>query len=97
VQGALGRLYQGELETIVLAQEIAVDYVVLDDLLTRRKAQRLGLDVMGTLGLLLFLEKRSVLSAEQAWRKIRQLTEQHSMYLSPQLLQQIKIQLLGNH
>ena len=97
MQGALGRLYQGELETIVLAQEIAVDYVVLDDLLTRRKAQRLGLDVMGTLGLLLFLEKRSVLSAEQAWRKIRQLTEQHSMYLSPQLLQQIKIQLLGNH
>jgi len=52
---------------------------------------------MGTLGLLLFLEKRRVLSAEQAWRKIRQLTEQHSMYLSPQLLQQIKIQLLGNH
>jgi len=69
---------------------------VLDDLLARRKAQRLGLDVMGTLGLLLFLEKRSVLNAEQAWQKIQQLTEQHSMYLSPQLLQQIKIQLLGN-
>jgi len=85
------------LEAIVLAQEIAVDYVVLDDLLARRKAQRLGLDVMGTLGLLLFLEKRRVLNAEQAWRKIRQLTEQHSMYLSLQLLQQIKIQLLGNH
>ena len=85
------------LEAIVLAQEIAVDYVVLDDLLARRKAQCLGLDVMGTLGLLLFLEKRRVLSAEQAWRKIRQLTEQHSMYLSLQLLQQIKIQLLGNH
>ncbi len=96
VQGALGRLHQGELEAIVLAQEIAVDYVVRDDLLARRKAQRVGLDVIGTLGLLLFLEKRSVLDAEQAWQKIQQLTEQHSMYLSPQLLQQIKIQLLGN-
>jgi len=30
------------LEAIVLAQEIAVDYVVLDNLLARRKAQRLG-------------------------------------------------------
>jgi len=97
VQGALGRLHQGELEAIVLAQEIAADYVVLDDLLARRKAQRLGLDVIGTLGLLLFLEKRSLLSAEQTWQKIRHLTEQHSMYLAPQLLQQIKTQLLGNH
>lgn len=97
VQGALGRLHQGELEAIVLAQEIAADYVVLDDLLARRKAQRLALDVIGTLGILLFLEKRSVLTAEQTWQNIRQLTDQHSMYLAPQLLQLIKNQLLGLH
>lgn len=97
VQGALGRLHQGELEAIVLAQEIAADYVVLDDLLARRKAQRLAINVIGTVGLLLFLEKRSVLTAEQTWQKIRQLTDQHSMYLAPQLLQLIKNQLLGLH
>ncbi len=97
MQGALGRLHQGELEATVLAHEIAADYVVLDDLLARRKAQRLALDVIGTVGLLLFLEKRSVLTAEQTWQKIRQLTYQHSMYLAPQLLQLIKNQLLGLH
>jgi len=97
VQGALGRLHQGELEAMLLAREIAADYVVLDDLLARRKAQRLELKVIGTLGLLLLIEKRGILNAEQTWQKIRQLTEQHGMYLSPPLLQQIKNKLLGIH
>ena len=97
VRGALGQLHQGELEAIVLAQEMRVDYVVLDDLLARRKAQRLELGVIGTLGLLLLLEKRSVLSAEETWHKIRQLTEQHGMYIAPQILQQIKNQLFCIH
>ena len=97
VSGALGRLHQGELEAIVLAQEIAADYVVLDDLLARRKAQRLGLSVIGTLGLLLLLEKRSVLSAEEVWQKIQELNRYHGMYLAPQILQQIKNQLFNIH
>lgn len=97
VQGALGRLHQGELEAIILAREIAADYVVLDDLLARRKAQRLNINVIGTIGLLLLFEKRGLLNAEQAWQKIRLLTEQHDMYLSPPFLQQIKNKLLGIH
>jgi len=95
VQGALGRLHQGELEAIILAQEITADYVALDDLLARRKAHNLAVDVIGTVGLLLLLEKRKLLSAEQTWQKMQQLTGQHGMYLAPQLLQQIKIRLLS--
>ena len=94
VRGALGRLHQGELEAIVLAQELTVDYVVLDDLLARRKAQSLGLNVIG---MLLLMEKRGSLNAEQTWGKIRQLAELHNMYLSPQLLQHLKLQLLDIH
>jgi predicted nucleic acid-binding protein len=97
VQGALGRLHQGELEVIVLAQEVNADYVALDDLLARRKAQSLGINVIGTIGLLLLLEKRQLLSAEQIWQKIKQLNEKHGMYLAPKLLQQIKNRLLGLH
>lgn len=95
VQGALGRLHHGELEAIMLAQELSVDYVILDDLLARRKAQRLSIQVMGTLGILLLLKKRKLLSAEITWFKIKQLTEQHGLYLSAHLLQQIKNQLLS--
>lgn len=77
VQGALGRLHLGELEAIRLAHELSVDYVILNDLLARRKAQRLGIDVMGTLGILLLLKKRGLLDADNAWLKIIQLTSQH--------------------
>lgn len=98
VRGAIGQLHQGELEAIVLAQELASDYVVLDDLLTRRKAKRLGVKVIGTIGilllLLLLLEKRGALNAKQTWEKIVQLVEQHNMYLSPHMLEQLKEQLL---
>ena len=53
VAGALGRLHQGELEAMILATETQADYILLDDLLARRKAQRLGLQVMGTIGVIL--------------------------------------------
>ena len=93
---ALGQLHQGELEAIVLAQELSADFVVLDDLLARRKAQRLEINVIGTLGLLLLIEKRGLLTAEKVWQKITLLTRQHGLYLSPKILQQIQIKLLGN-
>ena len=50
---------------------------------------------MGTLGIVLLMKKRKLLSAETTWLKIKQLTEQHGLYLSPHLLQQIKNQLLS--
>ena len=96
IQGALGQLHQGELEAIVLAQELSADFVVLDDLLARRKAQRLEINVIGTLGLLLLIEKRGLLTAEKVWQKITLLTRQHGLYLSPKILLQIQIKLLGN-
>jgi predicted nucleic acid-binding protein len=70
--------------------------VVLDDLLARRKAQRLAVNVIGTLGLLLLFEKRGLLTAEQTWQNITQLIQQHDLYLSPNILQKIQIKLLGN-
>lgn len=68
-RGVLGRLHQGELEAIILAQELFADYVILDDLLARRKAQRLGMNIMGTMGVLLLLKKRGLFSAETTWLK----------------------------
>jgi predicted nucleic acid-binding protein len=43
----------GEAETIVLARELHAGRVVMDDLDARRFAHRVGLNVVGTLGLLL--------------------------------------------
>ncbi|MBF0471933.1 MAG: hypothetical protein HQL48_11255 [Gammaproteobacteria bacterium] len=53
VAGAMGRLHRGELAVMRLAQENSVKWVLLDDLLARQRAGRMGLKVMGTVGLLL--------------------------------------------
>ncbi|MBE0435491.1 MAG: DUF3368 domain-containing protein [Methylomicrobium sp.] len=94
LRGALGQLHRGELSAMVLAQETLADFVILDDLLARKKAQRLGLKVMGTLGLLLLMAKSDILTPVQVWRHINKLTGQHGMYLSSRLMEQIRQNLL---
>lgn len=49
----LHELERGEAEVIVLAKEKGVDLVLLDEKVARQQARVLGLEVIGTLGLLL--------------------------------------------
>lgn len=56
-------LGSGEKETIGLALETPANYVILDDLPARRVAERLGLQVTGTLGVLLLAKQRRLLPA----------------------------------
>lgn len=51
----------GEAEVIALAREVGADRVVLDDLDARRFARRLGLEMVGTVGLLLAARLRGEL------------------------------------
>jgi hypothetical protein len=53
VEILLADLGRGEAETIVLAKELEANRVVIDDLDARRYARRIGLELIGTLGLLL--------------------------------------------
>jgi predicted nucleic acid-binding protein len=53
----------GEAEVIALASERAVERIVMDDLDGRRLARRLGLEPIGTLGLLLAARLRGELSS----------------------------------
>jgi predicted nucleic acid-binding protein len=90
VKGALGSLHIGELEAMVLAQELQADYVLLDDLLARRKAKRMEINVMGTIGILLFAHKKGFLSSQDMLSNLEQLTQKHGLYISPVLLKEIE-------
>jgi hypothetical protein len=56
-------LDEGESEAIVLAQEVKAQWVILDDLAARNRAQSLNLPIVGTLGILLMAKDAGYLSA----------------------------------
>lgn len=56
-------LDRGEAETIALALELTADLVLLDEREGRRTARRLGLSVIGVLGILLDAKQRGYLLA----------------------------------
>ncbi|MDQ6978807.1 MAG: DUF3368 domain-containing protein [Mariprofundaceae bacterium] len=89
VEGALGRLHSGELESMVLAKEISADYVLLDDLLARRKATSMGLQVMGTVGVIHLAYKMGKIDAKQGLSFIQALTQDHNLYLSQTMLKKV--------
>lgn len=59
----LYELEQGEAEVIILAKEKGIKQVMIDEKIARLQAKVLGLEVIGTLGLLLKAKRRGMLSA----------------------------------
>ncbi len=53
VEVLLDELDSGEAETIVLARELGADWVLMDEKRGRRKLTQLGLQKIGTVGILL--------------------------------------------
>lgn len=60
-EGLRERIGRGEAEAISLSIEIKADIVVLDDNAARKEAARLGLNVIGTLGLIKNLSQKKKL------------------------------------
>jgi uncharacterized protein len=56
-------LDRGEAEVIALAQELNADLVIIDERLARRHARRLGLNLTGTVGILLKAKRQGLLPA----------------------------------
>ncbi len=56
---------KGESETIVLAEELNVDTVLIDDLKARSIAKLRGLNVIGTIGILLDAKEKGIISELQ--------------------------------
>lgn len=99
VLGALDsmcNLHAGELEAMVLAQEIQADYVIMDDRLARRKAQSKGLKTIGTIGVLLLAHQQLFISTSKIEVYLTALTQTHGMYLSPQILKEVENSIQNN-
>jgi len=66
---------RGECECIILAGEIGAKAVLIDDKKARKIAQQGGIEVIGTLGLLVLAVKEGILPKREAVEVIRLLVE----------------------
>ena len=83
VQVLLEYLHKGEAEAIALAIEANADAIILDDKKARSIARRLGLKIIGTIGVLVLAKKQELIGDIEA--EINKLL-QTSFYLSQDVI-----------
>jgi predicted nucleic acid-binding protein len=77
----------GEANAIALALELQADDLLIDERLGRQEAVRLGLSIIGILGILLVAKKRSLIPQVQP--VMDALINQAGFHVSPQLYQRV--------
>jgi predicted nucleic acid-binding protein len=80
------RLGDGELEAIALAIELKADQIIIDDRPARRLAEASGLNVIGTLGLLLGAKRAGLI--DRIRPELDSLLKT-SFFLSPELYNEL--------
>ena len=55
------KLHEGEVEAMILTQEKAADLLIIDDALAKKHAEYLGMNVTGTLGVLVKAKKQGII------------------------------------
>lgn len=79
---ALAGLDSGEREAIALAEQLSADQLIVDELFARREAERRGLPVIGTIGVLREAADEGLLDLRVAIARLRQT----SFHISPAIL-----------
>ncbi len=79
-------LDKGEAEVLILANELNADLVILDELMGRRYAKQLDLNITGTIGVLL---KAKELGLIESLRDVLQELIAKGTWLNPQLIGKI--------
>ena len=81
----LSKLDRGERDAIALAKELAADHLIIDEVRGRRLAERRGLSVIGTLGVLRDAAGAGLLDLASAIERLRNT----SFHISPEILMRL--------
>jgi predicted nucleic acid-binding protein len=92
IEPTLLGLDSGELDVLLLAQELKPDWVVIDERQARRVARLMGFPVKGTLGILLTAGLAGLLSQEEALQAMYDMIR-HGIRISPVLQNWLKEEL----
>jgi len=80
------QLHAGEVEVMILGQELAADILVIDDYMARKYAKYLGFNVVGTVGIFLLAKSKKLI------HEVKPLVDQlisNGIYISDRLYVEI--------
>jgi predicted nucleic acid-binding protein len=77
------QLHEGEVEVMILSQEINADVVIIDDANAKKHAKYLGLPVTGTLGVLIKAKQEGYLDE---LKPVLQIMVDNNIYISKKLV-----------
>ena len=69
---AIPGLHPGETAAISLAQELSADRLVIDETTGRKAAKKLGIQVIGTVGVLENAAERNLIELEPTFEQLKQ-------------------------
>ena len=86
---AAGGLHAGEAETLALARQKRADWFLTDDAATRLFVSLLGMEVHGSLGIILWNAAHSHIDRKETEKALERL-EQSSLWLSERIYQEAR-------
>ena len=85
----------GEIQAIQLGVREQADWILLDDLVAREMAQRLGLKVKGTLGILVDAYREALLTREEIELVFQAILDREDIWISRALIRRVRVRLGG--
>jgi predicted nucleic acid-binding protein len=86
IPATLAHLDSGEREALALALSVAADFVLIDERIGRQAAEGHGLEVYGTLGVILVAAERELIALEDALARL----QETNFRVSPRLLKIVR-------
>jgi predicted nucleic acid-binding protein len=87
---ASGILHPGEAESLALARQVGCDWYLTDDAAARIFASSIGLEVHGTVGVVLWAAGNGTLTKPQAETTLDQMAGESSLWISQRVLAEAK-------
>ncbi|MEA3308146.1 MAG: DUF3368 domain-containing protein [Chloroflexota bacterium] len=85
----------GEHDTLALALSLSPSLVLMDEYAGRQVARRLKLPSRGSLGILIEAYREGIISAEQISFYFTEIVEDQDIWISPQLVNRLRREILG--